>query len=72
MFTVNSKRTGLPLDRVRAFSETGIAVRYAYASGIDDSGNWFRSYGNENWEFDGLLRSAHHAHPASCFTTTGR
>ena len=28
-----------------------IAVRFAYES-HDDSGNWFRSYGNENWEFD--------------------
>tara|TARA_R110000764_G_C10941172_1_gene376102 strand:+ start:281 stop:490 length:210 start_codon:yes stop_codon:yes gene_type:complete len=27
-------------------------VRYAY-EWHDDSGNWFRSYGNENWEFDG-------------------
>src|SRR3954466_8845380 len=28
-----------------------IAVRFAYEWN-DDSGNWFRSYGNENWEFD--------------------
>ena len=28
-----------------------IAVRFAY-EWRDDSGNWFRSYGNENWEFD--------------------
>jgi nuclear transport factor 2 (NTF2) superfamily protein len=28
-----------------------IAVRFAY-DWRDDSGNWFRSYGNENWEFD--------------------
>ena len=28
-----------------------IAVRYAYEY-RDDSGNWFRAYGNENWEFD--------------------
>jgi nuclear transport factor 2 (NTF2) superfamily protein len=28
-----------------------IAVRFAY-EWCDDSGNWFRSYGNENWEFD--------------------
>ncbi|WP_166362561.1 DUF1348 family protein [Pseudomonas akapageensis] len=34
-----------------AFSETRIAVRYAY-EWHDDSGNWFRSYGNENWEFN--------------------
>ncbi len=34
-----------------------IAVRFAYES-RDDAGNWFRSYGNENWEFDeqGLMR----------------
>jgi nuclear transport factor 2 (NTF2) superfamily protein len=33
-------------------------VRFAY-EWHDDSGNWFRSYGNENWEFDenGLMRS---------------
>jgi uncharacterized protein len=35
-----------------------IAVRYAY-EWHDDSGNWFRSYGNENWEFNesGLMRN---------------
>ncbi|MBN8830070.1 MAG: nuclear transport factor 2 family protein [Sphingomonadales bacterium] len=34
-----------------------IAVRFAY-EWRDDSGQWFRSYGNENWEFDtdGLMR----------------
>ena len=39
-----------------AFTENRIAVRYAYES-RDDSGNWYRSYGNENWEFgpDGLM-----------------
>ncbi|WPO98068.1 nuclear transport factor 2 family protein [Pseudomonas sp. HR96] len=39
-----------------AFSDNRIAVRYAY-EWHDDSGNWFRSYGNENWEFneDGLM-----------------
>ncbi len=35
-----------------AFSGNRIAVRFAYES-HDDSGTWFRSYGNENWEFDG-------------------
>jgi nuclear transport factor 2 (NTF2) superfamily protein len=35
-----------------AWSEARIAVRFAY-EWHDDSGNWFRSYGNENWEFDG-------------------
>lgn len=39
-----------------AFTDNRIAVRYAY-EWRDDSGNWFRSYGNENWEFneDGLM-----------------
>lgn len=39
-----------------AFNDNRIAVRYAY-EWHDDSGNWFRSYGNENWEFaaDGLM-----------------
>jgi nuclear transport factor 2 (NTF2) superfamily protein len=32
------------------FTDNRIAVRFAYES-HDDSGNWFRSYGNENWEF---------------------
>ncbi len=34
-----------------AFHENRIAVRFAY-EWRDDSGNWFRSYGNENWEFN--------------------
>lgn len=34
-----------------AFTENRISVRYAY-EWHDDSGKWFRSYGNENWEFD--------------------
>jgi nuclear transport factor 2 (NTF2) superfamily protein len=40
-----------------AFDDNRIAVRFAY-EWHDDSGNWFRSYGNENWEFDerGLMR----------------
>jgi nuclear transport factor 2 (NTF2) superfamily protein len=33
------------------FQANRIAVRFAY-EWHDDSGNWFRSYGNENWEFD--------------------
>jgi nuclear transport factor 2 (NTF2) superfamily protein len=43
-----------------AFSDDRIAVRFAY-EWHDDSGNWFRSYGNENWEFDarGLLSRRH-------------
>src|SRR5450830_1756619 len=43
-----------------AFEGNRIAVRFAY-EWHDDSGNWFRSYGNENWEFDenGLMRVRH-------------
>jgi uncharacterized protein len=41
-----------------SFGGHRIAVRFAYEC-HDDSGNWFRSYGNENWEFDddGLMRT---------------
>ena len=35
-----------------AYTENRIAVRFAY-EWHDDSRNWFRSYGNENWEFNG-------------------
>src|SRR4030088_3310712 len=40
-----------------ACSGNRIAVRFAYEC-HDDSGHWFRSYGNENWEFNdhGLMR----------------
>ena len=43
-----------------AFRENRIAVRFAYEY-HDDSGNWFRAYGNENWEFDdqGLMYARH-------------
>ncbi|MGB0217113.1 MAG: DUF1348 family protein [Alteromonas oceani] len=43
-----------------AFTENRIAVRYAY-EWRDDSSNWFRSYGNENWEFNnqGLMVNRH-------------
>ena len=39
------------------FTENRIAVRFAY-EWRDEPGNWFRSYGNENWEFDayGLMQ----------------
>lgn len=39
-----------------AFTRNRIAVRFAY-EWHDDSGHWYRSYGNENWEFndDGLM-----------------
>lgn len=40
-----------------AFRDNRIAVRFAYEF-HDDSGQWYRAYGNENWEFDenGLMR----------------
>ena len=45
------------IKEVWAFRDNRIAVRFAY-EWHDDIGNWFRSYGNENWEFDehGLMR----------------
>jgi uncharacterized protein len=45
---------------VWAFDGDRIAVRFAY-EWHDDSGTWFRSYGNENWQFgeDGLMRVRH-------------
>lgn len=43
------------------YDDNRIAVRFAY-EWHDDIGNWFRSYGNENWEFDAAgLMSARHA-----------
>jgi nuclear transport factor 2 (NTF2) superfamily protein len=39
------------IKEVWAFRDNRIAVRFAY-EWHDDSGQWFRSYGNENWEFD--------------------
>jgi nuclear transport factor 2 (NTF2) superfamily protein len=43
-----------------AFDANRIAVRFAY-EWRDDAGNWYRSYGNENWEFDaqGLMAVRH-------------
>lgn len=43
-----------------AFGDDRIAVRFAYES-HDVEGDWFRSYGNENWEFDeqGLMKVRH-------------
>jgi nuclear transport factor 2 (NTF2) superfamily protein len=45
------------IKEVWAFTDDRIAVRFAY-EWHDDSGNWFRSHGNENWEFaaNGLMR----------------
>jgi nuclear transport factor 2 (NTF2) superfamily protein len=45
------------IKEVWAFHGNRIAVRFAY-EWHDDSASWFRSYGNENWEFDehGFMR----------------
>ncbi|MCI5078183.1 nuclear transport factor 2 family protein [Oricola sp.] len=45
------------IKEIWGFRENRIAVRFAY-EWRDDSGHWFRSYGNELWEFDahGLMR----------------
>ncbi len=45
------------IKEIWAYEGNRIAVRFAY-EWHDVSGNWFRSYGNENWEFDenGLMR----------------
>ena len=44
------------VKEVWAYGGSRIAVRFAYEY-RDDSGNWFRAYGNENWQFnaDGLM-----------------
>ena len=39
------------IKEVWTFAEARIAVRFAYEF-HDDSGTWFRAYGNENWQFD--------------------
>ena len=45
------------IKEVWAWHDNRIAVRFQY-EWHDDSGDWFRAYGNENWEFDerGLMR----------------
>ena len=45
------------IKQLWAFHDNRIAVRFAY-EWHDAEGRWFRSYGNENWEFDahGLMR----------------
>jgi len=45
------------IKEIWTWNGSRIAVRFAY-EWHDDSGQWFRSYGNENWEFDeaGLMR----------------
>jgi nuclear transport factor 2 (NTF2) superfamily protein len=44
------------IKEVWTHADNRIAVRFAYEY-HDDSGNWFRAYGNENWQFaaDGLM-----------------
>jgi nuclear transport factor 2 (NTF2) superfamily protein len=48
------------IKEIWAFGSHRIAVRFAY-EWHDAAGDWFRSYGNENWEFDeaGLMRTRH-------------
>ncbi|MBS1994093.1 MAG: nuclear transport factor 2 family protein [Cyanobacteria bacterium SZAS LIN-2] len=48
------------IKEIWAFEGNRIAVRFAY-EWHDDSGQWFRSYGNENWEFaaDGIMQARH-------------
>jgi uncharacterized protein len=48
------------IKEIWAYGGHRIAVRFAY-EWRDDSGRWFRSYGNENWEFDanGLMKTRH-------------
>ena len=48
------------IKEIWGFRGNRIAVRFAY-EWRDSSGHWFRSYGNENWEFDehGLMRYRH-------------
>ncbi len=49
------------IKEIWAFGGNRIAVRFAY-EWHDDAGNWNRSYGNENWEFDGNgLMAVRHA-----------
>jgi len=48
------------IKEIWAFGDDRIAVRFAYEC-HDASGQWWRSYGNENWEFDasGLMKVRH-------------
>ena len=48
------------IKEVWAYEQDHIAVRFAYEY-RDDSGQWYRAYGNENWSFDenGLMRERH-------------
>lgn len=55
------------------FAGNRIAVRFAYES-HDEAGQWFRSYGNENWEFDsnGLMTARHASINDLAITTAER
>ena len=48
------------IKEIWAFHDASIAVRFAY-EWRDPDGQWFRSYGNENWQFDveGLMERRH-------------
>lgn len=48
------------IKEIWAFHDARIAVRFAY-EWRDPDGQWFRSYGNENWQFDveGLMERRH-------------
>ncbi len=48
------------IKEIWAHSDNRIAVRFAY-EWHDEMNKWYRSYGNENWEFDehGLMRTRH-------------
>ena len=48
------------IKEIWAHSDNRIAVRFCYEF-HDSEGNWFRAYGNENWEFDenGLMKFRH-------------
>ena len=56
-----------------AFTGIRIAVRFAYEY-HDDSSNWFRAYGNEQWEFDdaGLMTRRHASINDRCITPAER
>lgn len=45
------------IKEIWTYQDNRIAVRFCY-EWHDDAGNWYRAYGNENWEFDenGLMR----------------
>ncbi|MHC9295196.1 DUF1348 family protein [Mycobacterium sp. LTG2003] len=56
-----------------AYDGSRIAVRFAYEH-HDDAGNWYRSYGNENWEFDefGLMHTRHASINTAPIAESGR